>query len=186
MTTSFFRSFIFSFSLYLSLCSRHTHTVSIPSHPFAYDTLRYLTRSNVTVRTRATLSPKIKKNTVVNACRAAKFEMQNAPFGESEDLWNSIRRDFLIMNDRFEGELCVLSALSILRCHIFSKKYQPSTFDLNSCALLSRQFRARARHEGSRTIREFVWRRSCEYGTHGRFSLGNIRHSEQVASTRID
>lgn len=148
--TTFSRSHIFSLPLYLTLCSRHAHTVSIPSHPSAYDTLRYLTRSNVTVRTRATLSPKIKKTQSYKCVsgsnlKCKRFRSANRKIFETAYPAISL----FIMSDRFEEELCVLPALSTSCCHgfsrIFPKKCKPrlARTDLNSCALLSRQFRAR-------------------------------------------
>jgi len=118
--TTFFHSLIYSLSLSLYVF-RHTHTVSI----CRFETLRYLTRSNVTVRTRATVSPKMERvkhsriNAAVSGGNLKCKTLRSANRKIFETAYPAI--SLLTMSDRFEEELRVSPALSILCCQEFSQ-----------------------------------------------------------------
>lgn len=137
---SFILSFFLFLSLSLSLSVLDTYILSpYRSHPFAYKTLRYLTRSNITVRTRATLSSKIRARetqSYINAYQAAIWNAKRFDRRIGRSLKRRIpHRNFLTYNERrFEKELCILPVFciscSVVGCLTFSKKYKQDEREL--------------------------------------------------------
>lgn len=130
--TTFFHFHIFPSYLLFFFCFRCTHSVfHIRSHPFAYKTLRCLTRSTMLQYVHEPLlPPEIRAcGTLAYKCvLSSDLKCKNVSIGKSEDLWKRDipRRYSLLCNERsIQKRNCACRPIfRITDSFAFSKEYK--------------------------------------------------------------